>query len=127
GIINLCIPYIVMEPMVDKLSSQHWFASTGRKSTEGSREALARKMQHVSVPLALELGHSVLSLQDVLGLQVGDVIRLDGTAKDPIGVRVGNRVKFLASPGKIKGAFGAKIVKVLSEDEGAMLREREEE
>jgi hypothetical protein len=40
---------------------------------------------------------------------------------------VGNRVKFLASPGKIKGAFGAKIVKVLSEDEGAMLREREEE
>ena len=127
GIINLCIPYIVMEPMVDKLSSQHWFASTGRKSTEGSREALARKMQHVSVPLALELGHSVLSLQDVLGLQVGDVIRLDGTTKDPIGVRVGNRVKFLASPGKIKGSFGAKVVKVLSEDEGAMLREREEE
>lgn len=36
GIMNLCIPYFVMEPMIDKLSSQHWFASTGKKTWRAS-------------------------------------------------------------------------------------------
>lgn len=122
GMINLCVPYIVMEPMVDKLSSQHWFASTGRKDIQGVREALKNRLNAVVVPVALELGHSILSLQDVMQLQEGDVIRLDGTRGDPLGLRVGNRVKFYASPGTVDGAYAAKITEVLS---GEAQREEE--
>jgi len=122
GMINLCVPYIVMEPMVDKLSSQHWFASTGRKDVQGVREALKNRLNAVVVPVALELGHSILSLQDVMQLQEGDVIRLDGTRGDPLGLRVGNRVKFYASPGTVDGAYAAKVTEVLS---GEAQREEE--
>ncbi|WP_213693318.1 flagellar motor switch protein FliM [Aminiphilus sp.] len=122
GMINLCVPYIVMEPMVDKLSSQHWFASTGRKDIQGVREALKNRLNAVVVPVALELGHSILSLQDVMQLQEGDVIRLDGTRGDPLGLRVGNRVKFYASPGTVDGAYAAKVTEVLS---GEAQREEE--
>lgn len=122
GMINLCVPYIVMEPMVDKLSSQHWFASTGRKDIQGVREALKNRLNAVVVPVALELGHSILSLQDIMQLQEGDVIRLDGTRGDPLGLRVGNRVKFYASPGTVDGAYAAKITEVLS---GEAQREEE--
>ncbi|MDR1916555.1 MAG: flagellar motor switch protein FliM [Synergistaceae bacterium] len=116
GIMNFCIPYFVIEPLIDKLSSQQWFSSTGRKSTEGVQEALAARLSEVSVPLALELGNSVVSLGDIIQLQAGDVIRLDGTVKDNIGMRVGNRIKFFCTPGMHKKNYAAQITEVLGED-----------
>lgn len=117
GIMNFCIPYFVIEPLIDKLSSQQWFSSTGRKSVEGVREMLSLRLNEVSVPLALELGHSVVSLGDVIQMQAGDVIRLDGSAKDPIGLRVGNRVKFNCRPGLRDKNYAAQITEVIGEDE----------
>ena len=117
GMISICIPYFLMEPIMDKLSSQQWFASTGRKNEEGIRNFLVKNLQAVGVPLALELGHTVLSVADVLQLQTGDVIKLDETVGNPLEVRVGNRVKFKAVPGSVNGNYGAEISEVLTSDE----------
>jgi flagellar motor switch protein FliM len=106
----------VIEPLIDKLSSQQWFSSTGRKSTEGVQEILAARLHEVSVPLALELGHAVVSLGDVIQMRTGDVVRLDGTAKDDLGLRVGNRVKFRCTPGLRKKNYAAQITEVLGEE-----------
>ncbi|MCL2683771.1 MAG: flagellar motor switch protein FliM [Synergistaceae bacterium] len=116
GMMNFCIPYFVIEPLIDKLSSQQWFSSTGRKSTEGAQEILVARLHEVSVPLALELGHSIISLGEVIQMQAGDVIRLDGTVKDDLGLRVGNRVKFHCSPGLRKKNYAALIKNVLEDD-----------
>lgn len=115
GIMNFCIPYFVIEPLIDKLSSQQWFSSTGRKATEGVQDALTRRLNEVSIPLALELGHSIVSLGDVIQMQAGDVIRLDGTAKDELGLRVGNRVKFHCMPGVHNKNYAAQVTEVLGE------------
>jgi flagellar motor switch protein FliM len=117
GMMNFCIPYFVIEPLIDKLSSQQWFSSTGRKSTEGVQDALFGKLKEVSVSLALELGHSVVSLGDILQLRAGDVVRLDGTAKDDLGLRVGNRVKFRCTPGLREKNYAARITEVLGDEE----------
>lgn len=116
GIMNFCIPYFVIEPLIDKLSSQQWFSSTARKGGEGVRETLTERLNEVSVPLALELGHSIVNLGDVLQIQTGDVIRLDGTTKDSLGLRVGNRVKFRCVPGLSKKNYAAQITEVLKEE-----------
>jgi flagellar motor switch protein FliM len=116
GIMNFCIPYFVVEPLIDKLSSQQWFSSTGRKSTEGVREALTERLGEVSVPLALELGHSIVSLGDIIMMQPGDYVRLDGTAEDPLGFRVGNRIKFHGRPGVFNKNYAAEIVEVLGDE-----------
>jgi flagellar motor switch protein FliM len=113
---NFCIPYFVIEPLIDKLSSQQWFSSTGRKSTEGALEILKNRLQEVSVPLAVELGHSIVTLGDILQLQADDVIRLDGTAKDPLGLRVGNRIKFYCTPGVHDKNYAAQVIEVLGEE-----------
>jgi flagellar motor switch protein FliM len=117
GMMNFCIPYFVIEPLIDKLSSQQWFSSTGRKNTEGAQEILAARLHEVSVPLALELGHSIVSLGEVIQMQLGDVVRLDGTVKDDLGMRVGNRVKFSCSPGLMKKNYAAQIKEVLGDDD----------
>ena len=117
GMISICIPYFLMEPIMDKLSSQQWFASTGKKNDDGIRNFLEKSLRGVGIPLSLELGHTVLSVADVLQLQTGDVIELDETVGNPLDVRVGNRVKFKAVPGSVNGNYGAEISEVLASEE----------
>lgn len=119
GMISLCIPYFLMEPIIDKLSSQQWFVSTSRKSDDSVRENLVRSLERVKIPMAIELGHTVLSLADVYNLEAGDVIRLDEAMNDEMDVRVGNCVRFKARPGTVDGRLAAEVSRVLSEDEAA--------
>ena len=115
GMLSLCFPYFLMEPIVDKLSSQQWFASTSRKRDEDERERIVASLRNVRVPLSLELGHTVLSLADVYALQPGDVIKLDETRDSDISVRVGNQVRFKARPGTRDGRLAAELTQVMAE------------
>ena len=117
GMVSICIPYFLMEPIMDKLSSQQWFASTGRKSDERSGEYIRKNLGKVRVPVALELGHTVLSVADVLQLSVGDVIKLDEVLGDPLDVRIGNMVKFRAVPGTSNGNYAAEISEIIPQDD----------
>lgn len=117
GMVSLCIPYFLMEPIIDKLSSQQWFVSTSRKSDDSVRENLVRSLDRVKVPVALELGHTVLSLADVYNLEAGDVIRLDESVGSEVDVRVGNYVRFKAKPGTVDGRLAVEVSKVLDGEE----------
>jgi flagellar motor switch protein FliM len=114
GMLILCIPYFLMEPIVDKLSSQQWFVSTGRKRDDGVRENLLHSLDQVKVPMSLELGHTILSLEDVYGLAEGDVIKLDEEAGSDVEVRVGNYIRFMARPGTLGGRLAAEVTQIVS-------------
>ena len=70
----------------------------------------------VTMPMAMELGHTVLSLSDVYALQVGDVIKLDELKDSHIDVRVGNQIRFKARPGTLNGHMAVELTKVLTQD-----------
>ncbi len=116
GMVSLCIPYFVMEPVMDKLSSQVWFASTGRNKGQDSQPYLEASMNDIKVPVNLELGDTILSLNDIMGLQLGDVIRLDSVVDDPVQVRVGSQVKFFAKPGTLDGRYSVEVVEVVGRE-----------
>lgn len=117
GMISICIPYFLMEPIMDKLSSQQWFASTGRKADDAAMDYLKKHMEKIHIPVALELGHTVLNVSDVMQLRAGDVIKLDETLEDPLGIRVGNLVKFKALPGSVDGRYAAEISEIIPGEE----------
>jgi flagellar motor switch protein FliM len=117
GMLSLCFPYFLMEPIIDKLSSQQWFASTSHKKDEEVQANLLTSMRHVKMPVAMELGHTVLSLSDVYALQVGDVIKLDETKDSDVSVRVGNQVRFMAKPGTVDGRLAVELTQVLKQDD----------
>lgn len=123
GMMSICIPYFLMEPIMDKLSSQQWFASTGKKSDEDAKDYILKHLNNVRIPLALELGHTVLNVADLLQLQTGDVIKLDEAVEEPLGVRIGNMVKFRALPGSVNGRYAAEISEVIPSEDGLPDRE----
>ncbi|HHV52917.1 MAG TPA: flagellar motor switch protein FliM [Synergistaceae bacterium] len=113
GLMNFCVPYFVMEPVVDRLSSQRWFASTGRKGTENAKAKLAERLKDIKVPVVVELGHAEIELKELLGLRPGDVIRLEESYTDPVAIRIGSNVKFYATPGTSKGRYAVRITDVV--------------
>ena len=101
---------------MDRLSSQQWFASTSHKADEEMRSWLNGSVMQVKMPMAMELGHTVLSLADVYALQPGNVIQLDERKDAHIDVRVGNQVRFKARPGTMNGHMAVEITQVLAQD-----------
>lgn len=116
GMVSLCFPYFLIEPIMDRLSSQQWFASTSHKGDDQVKQWLNNSIMKVNMPLAMELGHTILSLADVYALQPGDVIKLDELKDSHIDVRVGNQVRFKARPGTLNGHMAVELTKVLTNE-----------
>lgn len=56
GMMNFCIPYITIEPILSKLSAQYWYASVKRGSTIENLKIIKEKLQNIFVETSAELG-----------------------------------------------------------------------
>ena len=94
GMMNFCIPYITIEPILSKLSAQYWYASVKRGSTIENLKIIKEKLQNIFVETSAELGSMQLPLSDILNLQKGDVVKFTDTKiTDPVRFKVGTRKK----------------------------------
>ena len=69
------------------------------------------------MPIKAVLGNSTISVNDFLGLQRGDVIRLDTKTDEPLSVFVGNIKKFTALPGESGNNYAVRITSVIREEQ----------
>ncbi|MBP7653897.1 flagellar motor switch protein FliM [Candidatus Dependentiae bacterium] len=99
GMTNFCIPYIVIEPIINKLSAQYWYASVRKGSTTESLERLRQKMNYITVEAGVEVGEALITIEDVLKLETGDVIRLNRDHKSDMLLYIDNNPKFSCKPG----------------------------
>ena len=111
GMMNFCIPYLTIEPIVSKLSSQFWFSSVRRNSTTQYLNTLKEKLSDVDMDVVAEIGSINLPIRDVLSLQVGDVVRLSNTkVGDPLVLSVGNKKKFYCQPGIVGKKMAVQVI-----------------
>lgn len=97
--INLCIPFLSLEKILDKLVVQYWFSENDDEILKESKEKLNKNIRKVSIELKAMLGNSKITVSDFLNLQLGDIITLDNRAVSPIEVYVEEQLTFLAKPG----------------------------
>ena len=110
GMMNFCIPYLTIEPIISKLSSQFWFSSVRRSSTTQYLGTLKEKLSSVDMEVVASVGSINLSVRDVLSLTTGDVVRLSNTkVGDPLTLSVGNRKKFFCQPGVVGKKMAVQI------------------
>jgi len=124
GMMNLCIPYLTIEPIISKLSAQYWYASARRGTTTENLNILRDRLATVAVTLIAEVGSIDITVRDVLALRPGDIIRLDSVrVNDPMTLKVGERKKFLCRPGVLGNKIAVQVVKKLEEIEQAEFEE----
>ncbi|MCX7971041.1 MAG: flagellar motor switch protein FliM [Negativicutes bacterium] len=100
GLINICLPYFVLETVLPKLTTS-FYVTTGmtRAVTPEKVAALTKRLQSLYLPLIVRLGVSHVPVADVLNLQVGDVIPLETKIDDELDVYVDKIGKFKCRPG----------------------------
>ena len=118
GMMNICIPYITIEPIVSKLSSQFWFSSVRRSSTTQYLGTLKEKLSDVEMELIAEIGSMNVPIRDVLNLHLGDVIRFNNTKIDaPLTLSVGSKKKFYCQAGNVGKKMAVQIISKIKENE----------
>lgn len=117
GMINICIPHMVVEPIVSKLSTKFWFSNVEKEATPEMKESIENRVENTLVPVRAVLGKTTISVSDFIELQPGDVLPLDTGVNDDMEILVGNLLKFYATPGVKKNKVAIKISKVLKRED----------
>lgn len=99
GTLSLCVPHLVLEPVMDRFTAQSYFSNQSDSPTPEMRDGLVSQLEGVSVPVTVELGDAQLNVGDLLALSPGDVIPLSVAPGSDALVRIGRREAFHAQPG----------------------------
>ena len=118
GLMNICIPYITVEDIIDKLNTKYWYANMQRYDDTDYAEAIESLIRRAQIPLKAVLGRSTISVSDFSTLQIGDVIRLERGIEEELDVYVGNIKKFTALPGASgDNNYAVRITEVVREEQ----------
>ncbi len=110
GMMNLCIPYITIEPIIAKLSAQYWFSSIRRGETDANKTIIQDRLEQVQVSISVEVGTIHLSFNDVLQIKKGDIIKLNNTTiRDDFTFKVEDRPKYKCRPGRVGSRLAVQI------------------
>jgi flagellar motor switch protein FliM len=113
---NFCIPYLTIEPIISKLSAQYWYSSVRRGATTENLNILKERISSIDVSVVAEIGSMNLSVRDVLSLRPGDVIRLPNVrVDDTMVLSIGNQKKFLCRPGVVGNKLAVQVTHKLEE------------
>lgn len=117
GLMNICLPYICLEDVMDKLNTKYWFSTMKEKDENTYEDAIESLISKAEIPLRAMLGGSTISVNDFVNLQKGDIIKLDAPVGQELEVYVGNIRKFKALPGTSNDNYAVRVTSVIREEE----------
>ncbi|HBZ63068.1 MAG TPA: flagellar motor switch protein FliM [Lachnospiraceae bacterium] len=115
-VMNICIPYAVVEPVIDKINTKYWYSTAEIKDDDRYREFIEDNIHKAKIPVRAIMGRSAISVNDFIHLQPGDIIKINTKIEDELDVYVGNIKKFSALPGAYEDAYAVKIKSVYREE-----------
>ncbi len=113
GMIKICIPHVVLEPIVPNLSVRYWMQSNKKEVSPEQLKVLEKRVKSAEISIVAELGQTDISIEDLLYLQLGDVIQLNTKIEDPLLIKVGEIPKFTAQPGKLKNRMAVQVIETV--------------
>jgi flagellar motor switch protein FliM len=115
GTMNFCLPYLVMQSIGPQLSDSQWSPSvvSGRGMTDDDSAQLVRNVERAEVEFEVELGRTIVSLRDLIGLQVGDIVLFDKLTSMPLTARVNEHEKFKVYAGTHRDRLTVQVVEII--------------
>jgi flagellar motor switch protein FliM len=108
GMLNLCIPFNVIEPIIAKLSSQSWFMSS-KSGGDRDKKHMEENIQDVYLNLDAYIAETNVSINELSKMKVGDVISTPKLQNNDILLKIGDKPKFKVSIGQIRGHKAIRI------------------
>jgi flagellar motor switch protein FliM len=119
GMLNLVVPFRYLKASIPRTSYDEFvLTKTGTNLGQAGASVtpvFATKIGTAKVPVSVSLGRAELMFQELLGIEVGDTIKLDQEIREPLRVKVNGRTKFLGHPGIKDGKIATRVSRVLQE------------
>jgi flagellar motor switch protein FliM len=116
GKMSMCIPYVVLEPVIGDLSAQKWFTVGKKESTTETVENLTKVMKGTTIPIVAQVGKTQINVRELLNLKAGDVIRLNTSPHAEIEILIEGLVKLSGRPGVSSKKKAIQITRVHSRE-----------
>lgn len=113
--INLCIPYISIENIMDKLSLKNWF-DFEKETADENKEILSDRLMSIDVNLEVSLGTSSVTINEFLQLEKGDILQLDMNTNAPLRMYVEDELHFLVKPGVSNDRLAVEVLQYIEGD-----------
>jgi flagellar motor switch protein FliM len=116
-LLNICFATFAFDNILARLSTQKLSSIRATKYYGvTAKEVLTQHLSKTKLPLRIELGTAKLSVNEILGMQAGDIIRLETKLSDDQKVRTGSQLLFYGRLGITNNKKAIKVTnKVLNE------------
>jgi flagellar motor switch protein FliM len=115
GNIHICTPFLMLEPIKDKLSSRYL---REKDRAHVFRDQLGHLLKDTDLQLVAELGTTIRNIGQILEMERDDIVRINTGPQDPVVVKVEGVPKYLGMPGVIKGNRAIQITDLILEKNG---------
>ncbi len=100
GLINLCIPYSTIEPIMGQFSVHNWFAVARKAGQETNVTQITRSLSEADLEVVADLAVTNITVKELLELEVGDLLKTDASVDSETTVYVEGKPKFKGHPGR---------------------------
>lgn len=114
--VNICIPYLSIEKILDKLVIQYWFQENNEEVREESNKQLRDRLNIVESEVVAVIGDTKITVEEFLRLSLGDVVILDNKTDSPIKINIENQLYAYGKPGVVGKNMGIQILDILDKD-----------
>lgn len=116
GTMNMCIPLLVLNPVLDQISQQtHYMRKMAPHAAEHTRRVIRSIVERANVSVDAILGQTVLRVDEIARLQVGDIVQLDSGPTEPVRVNIGGLPTFNAEPGRHSEQSAVQLMEIIRE------------
>ncbi len=117
GMMNICLPHLVIESIMDKLNTKFWFAQKEQELGPSYEEYIQKMIQKSRMPVKAILGKTHITVREFLDLSRSDIVKLDKDIDSDLDIYVGNILKFTGTPGEYRNKVAVKINKVITRED----------
>jgi len=100
GTMSLCIPFTVIEPLMEEISAQSWFQAGRNRSDDQWGQLVADRIADARLEVIAMLAETTITLWDLQHLEVGDILMTEKPANTPVTLYIESVPKFLAEIGQ---------------------------
>ena len=112
--LTICYPHSTLEPLLPRLSATAWYSQLDKASDSGTGQGdLVATLQTVEIPLVALLGGVELSVESLVDLEPGDIIRFDERADRPLRLSIMDQAQAWALPGRVGDRLALRVVSPL--------------
>ncbi len=115
GTMTFCLPFNVIEPVMTKLATQGWLAYQRKAPSQEQQQRLASNLKRAELDVRVFLAETTITMDDLLHLQPGDIIRTAKPASAELTLQVKDRSKFA---GRVYQNKGMRVFRITRPIEG---------